>query len=66
MAEHQLNLIGDIKAVEGEIEGVLQCEKCRELSVYIFEQHSKFHPLQDFNTCNICYPKKFNLALLHL
>ena len=32
----QLNLIGDIKSVEAEIEGILQCDMCREISGYLF------------------------------
>ena len=43
----QLNLIGDIKSVETEIEGILHCDKCREISGYLFEQHYKFHTDQE-------------------
>ena len=51
---------------EAEIEGVHQCDKCREMSSYLFELHRKFHPDQEFDTCDICYTKKFKLGLLHL
>ena len=65
MAANQFNLLADIKTIEAEIEGVHQCDKCCEMSSYLFELHRKFHPDLEFNTCDICYVKKFNLGLLH-